>query len=117
MLYSRVFGGNVINSAHEFYFYKLLLLAARKNFKKYPHSQLDFRGEAYDYLSISHYRKDTFGGGRMTIKTLQKKYQDLIGTSTHLSASDVRQLNAMYRCNGEFDHDRWFYLPIIKFNC
>lgn len=75
--------------------------AARKNFKKYPHSQLDFRGEAYDYLSISHYRKDTFGGGRMTIKTLQKKYQDLIGTSTHLSASDVRQLNAMYRCNGK----------------
>ena len=58
-------------------------------------------GVPYDYMSISHYRKDLYGAGKLTIETLDKKYQDLIGTLRHLSPSDVKQLALMYRCDGK----------------
>ena len=58
-------------------------------------------GVPYDYLSVSHYRKDQYTSGVTQIETLDKKYKDIIGTQDELSDLDVKQLALMYRCDGK----------------
>lgn len=58
-------------------------------------------GVPYDYLSVSHYRKDQYTSGVTQIETLDKKYHDIIGTQDELSDLDVKQLALMYRCDGK----------------
>jgi len=68
------------------------------NFQKQPYSNIDSRGSPYDYRSIMHYDKTAFGGGKITIYTKDKRYQNLIGIGNTFSRQDVIQLNKMYGC-------------------
>ena len=66
-------------------------------------------GVPYDYLSVSHYRKDQYASGVTQIETLDKKYQDTIGTTKELSVLDVKQLSLMYRCDGKVNYRIVFF--------
>lgn len=71
------------------------------NFNKYKTDQIDSMGSKYDYQSIMHYGKSYFARrrGSITIRTLDPKYQDVIGQRKGFSKGDVEQINSMY-CNG-----------------
>jgi len=63
-------------------------------------SNIDSLGTKYDYLSMMHYGRNAFGGGRMTIKTKNSKYQMKIGERrAGFSEIDKKQINLMY-CSG-----------------
>ena len=66
-------------------------------------------GVPYDYLSVSHYRKDQYASGVTQIETLDKKYKDIIGTTKELSVLDVKQLSLMYRCDGKVNYCTVFF--------
>ena len=86
-----------------------LILAARSNYQKYKRSIVYSMGVPYDYLSVSHYRKDQYASGVTQIETLDKKYQDIIGTTKELSVLDVKQLSLMYRCDGKVNYRIVFF--------
>jgi len=66
------------------------------NFDKY---RTDYLGEAYDLNSIMHYRNDEFGSwGRNTIQSI--KNPSLRLGNSKFSASDIRAINRMYKCDG-----------------
>ena len=46
-----------------------------------------------------HYGKTAFGRGRLTIRTNDPRKQDVIGTATSFSETDIKQINLMY-CGG-----------------
>ena len=54
----------------------------------------------YDYRSMMHYGKTAFGSGRLTIETLDKSKQNLIGQRGGFSSSDILQMNLLYKCPG-----------------
>ena len=66
-------------------------------------------GVPYDYLSVSHYRKDQYASGVTQIETLDKKYKDIIGTTKELSVLDVKQLSLMYRCDDKVNYCTVFF--------
>ena len=66
-------------------------------------------GVPYDYLSVSHYRKDQYASGVTQIETLNKEYQDIIGTTKELSLLDVKQLSLMYPCDGKVNYRIMFF--------
>jgi len=66
------------------------------NFKKHTH--LNNHGTAYDYESMMHYGATAFGNGKMTIRTKDSKYQNMIGQRSRMSTLDKKQINAMYNC-------------------
>jgi len=80
--------------------WKNIPLGAKNNFQKYTRSVINSMGVPYDYLSVSHYRKDQFTPGSLQIETLDKSMQDKIGSQQQLSVLDVKQLAMMYRCDG-----------------
>ena len=43
-----------------------------------------------------HYGKTAFGGGRLTIQTVDRSMQDVIGKATTFTQTDIRQINLMY---------------------
>ena len=67
------------------------------NFRSYNH--LNNHGTSYDYNSMMHYGGTAFGGGKITIRTLNKHYQDKIGQRAGFSQGDITQINRMYNCN------------------
>ncbi|XP_030238662.1 seminal metalloprotease 1-like [Drosophila navojoa] len=72
------------------------------NFHKYNKDTVDNFGEEYDYGSIMHYKSNAFSkNDKPTIVPLIKGYEKLIGTRLQLSLTDIRKLNAMYKCYGK----------------
>jgi len=70
------------------------------NFKKSPSKRIDSLNTPYDYQSMMHYGSKAFGGGRMTIQTIDPSKQRLIGQRKGFSRIDIIQLNRMYKCKG-----------------
>ena len=52
------------------------------NFDKYSTSQIDYRGESYDYRSIMHYGKTAFSSnGQITIQPKDNSVINVIGNA------------------------------------
>lgn len=66
------------------------------NFKK--NSAINSLGTPYDYDSMMHYSKWAFGNGRVTLETIDKSKQDVIGQRAGFSPVDIKQINLMYKC-------------------
>ncbi|KIH49170.1 astacin, partial [Ancylostoma duodenale] len=57
-------------------------------------------GIPYDYYSIMHLWKDAFAKpDTITIETLDKMYQDIIGKQKKPSKWDYKRICYMYRCD------------------
>ncbi|EPB77902.1 astacin [Ancylostoma ceylanicum] len=57
-------------------------------------------GIPYDYYSIMHYPKNASAKpGTITIETLDKKYQDVIGNQGKPSKWDYKRICSMYKCD------------------
>ena len=70
----------------------------RFNFIKTMPSSIDSLGFPYDYESMMHYGETAFGGGRVTITTTDPSKQKVIGGRLGFSIIDIKQINAMYKC-------------------
>ncbi|KAH8412782.1 hypothetical protein KR009_005708 [Drosophila setifemur] len=69
------------------------------NFDKYSEETVNDFGEKYDYGSVMHYGPLAFSkNGERTIVTLEEGMEDVIGQRLQLSETDIRKLNAMYKC-------------------
>uniref|UniRef100_A0A3B4GDV0 Metalloendopeptidase n=1 Tax=Pundamilia nyererei TaxID=303518 RepID=A0A3B4GDV0_9CICH len=70
------------------------------NFRIVGSDESTTHGVPYDYLSVMHYGKDDFTNGNgSTIITKDPKFQNLIGQRLEMSASDVQELNLLYKCS------------------
>ncbi|KAG7216908.1 hypothetical protein INR49_001562 [Caranx melampygus] len=70
------------------------------NFRKVSKDDSTTGGLRYDYLSVMHYKKDTFSNGNgSTIITKDPQFQDVIGQRLEVSPTDIRELNLRYKCN------------------
>ncbi|KIH48668.1 astacin [Ancylostoma duodenale] len=59
----------------------------------------DTYGIPYNFYSIMHFAKDTFAkDGTITIETIDKKYQDIIGKQELPTKDDYRKICLMYGC-------------------
>uniref|UniRef100_A0A914YTK6 Peptidase M12A domain-containing protein n=1 Tax=Panagrolaimus superbus TaxID=310955 RepID=A0A914YTK6_9BILA len=69
-------------------------------FIKIPPSQGETYGTKYDYSSVMHYDKSAFAKskGLLTMETLDKRSQGLIGKAKDASKSDYKKVCAMYGC-------------------
>ncbi|XP_002161398.1 zinc metalloproteinase nas-4 isoform X1 [Hydra vulgaris] len=70
------------------------------NFKIQTINNVDSLGTPYDYLSIMHYPSTAFGGDKITISTIDKTMQNLIGNRNGFSDIDIKQINILYSCPG-----------------
>jgi len=94
------------------------------NFKKYKTSTINSLGFPYDFKSIMHYEKYAFSkdvGRLVTIQTLDKSMQNVIGHSKGLSEGDVKQINKMYcsilPCyNMVSSYQCWLWKPLCAVN-
>jgi hypothetical protein len=69
------------------------------NFNKYSKNIIDSLGTPYDYHSVMHYSKTAFSmNGKMTMEPVDPYYNDLIGTGSGFSATDIDQFNKLYKC-------------------
>ena len=96
------------------------------NFQKYDSNKINAYDVPYDYESIMHYGRtvsflpqfssslwffekesvmrflQAFStNGRITIQTLDPKYQNVIGNRYGISFSDIKLINLMYSCNSK----------------
>ncbi|CAJ0596166.1 unnamed protein product [Cylicocyclus nassatus] len=70
-------------------------------FKKVKPPQAYTYNVQYDYMSIMHYNKHTFAiGKRITMRTRDPRYQNLIGKVNDASPSDYLKVCRMYGCKG-----------------
>ncbi|KAJ0000016.1 hypothetical protein NQD34_011858, partial [Periophthalmus magnuspinnatus] len=70
------------------------------NFRKVLADVSTIRGTSYDYWSVMHYSNDAFSNGNgLTITTIDPAYQDIIGQRYEVSATDIKELNLLYKCN------------------
>ncbi|XP_055084049.1 meprin A subunit beta-like [Periophthalmus magnuspinnatus] len=70
------------------------------NFRKVLADVSTTRGTSYDYWSVMHYSNDAFSNGNgLTITTIDPAYQDIIGQRYEVSATDIKELNLLYKCN------------------
>ncbi len=72
--------------------------ARKNNFKKYSYGTIKSGDSKYDYLSVMHYGRTYFGGGKVTIDAKNDYYDMRIGQRRGFSTEDVRQIRAKYRC-------------------
>jgi len=82
------------------------------NFKRAHHNEVDSMGSVYDYGSIMHYGKRYFSkeGAGDTIEPFVEGAA--IGQRTALSAHDIWQIKALYKCGGTCPtthHKKVFY--------
>ncbi|KAH8267483.1 hypothetical protein KR018_007250 [Drosophila ironensis] len=69
------------------------------NFDKYSNQTVNDFGEKYDYGSVMHYGPYAFSNnGERTIVTADEAMEDVIGQRLEISETDIRKLNAMYKC-------------------
>jgi len=69
------------------------------NFDKYTEQTVNDFGEKYDYGSVMHYGPYAFSkNGERTIVVLEEGKEDAIGQRLELSETDIKKLNAMYKC-------------------
>ena len=68
------------------------------NFQKYTTRTIDSLRTPYDFRSMMHYGSTAFGGGRMTIQTINSRNQKLLGQRGGFSSIDIQQINKMYCC-------------------
>jgi len=68
------------------------------NFNKQKESAIDSLGTPYDYNSMMHYWGTAFqiGRGKITIQTIDKTKQNVIGQRNGFSEIDKKQINLMY---------------------
>ncbi|KAF7633702.1 Metalloendopeptidase [Meloidogyne graminicola] len=69
-------------------------------FEKVPETDSTTYGVKYDYQSVMHYAKDAFAStpGRITMETLNKQYQDIIGKVKDAAPSDYLKICNIYSC-------------------
>ena len=73
------------------------------NFQKYDLTQVTTQDIKYDYKSLMHYGKYSFGNGQgNTIITQRPEFQDIIGQRQEMSPSDVEELNLLYGCSKRY---------------
>ena len=84
--YIRIMWGNIISGKEQ-------------NFRKYPSNILNDHGLPYDYNSLMHSGR-YYGScnGKITIKTLDKSKQHLIGQVKGVSEGDILLVKTMYGC-------------------
>ncbi|KAK6726438.1 hypothetical protein RB195_004636 [Necator americanus] len=69
------------------------------NFEKVNPDKFTTHGVPYDYMSIMHYKKDTFARpGKISIETLNPSYQRAIGHATDASRLDYLKICRTYQC-------------------
>uniref|UniRef100_A0A914Q8U9 Metalloendopeptidase n=1 Tax=Panagrolaimus davidi TaxID=227884 RepID=A0A914Q8U9_9BILA len=80
--------------------YENINRAMSPQFIKIPQSQGETYGTKYDYSSVMHYDKSAFAKkkGLLTMETLDKNAQGLIGKAKDASYSDYKKVCAMYGC-------------------
>ncbi|KAB7504054.1 Zinc metalloproteinase nas-1 [Armadillidium nasatum] len=54
--------------------------------------------ESYDLYSLMHYGPYSYGNGKITIKTKDPFYHNIIGQGKGLSYSDIKKIRRMYKC-------------------
>lgn len=74
--------------------------AMRFNFNKQKASNINSLGTRYDYYSMMHYPANAFGRGRITIQTIDRRFQNVIGNRNGFSDIDKEQIHKMYCENG-----------------
>ncbi|KAL5019389.1 hypothetical protein ScPMuIL_005111 [Solemya velum] len=69
-----------------------------RNFAKYTQSTIDHLGQAYDFESVMHYPATAFAIDR-TKPTIEPKGSNVvIGQRTHLSPTDIKEIQLLYGC-------------------
>lgn len=72
----------------------------KKLLKRTDADKLTNFGVAYDYDSIMHYGKKAYSkNGKVTIETMDPKFQDRIGKKRELSPGDILKIRRMYDCD------------------
>ncbi|CEF67164.2 Astacin-like metalloendopeptidase [Strongyloides ratti] len=63
----------------------------------------------YDYKSIMHYGKNSFARapGLITMETLDKRYQDIIGTVKDVAKADYNKVCLIYNCEKCMNDKNW----------
>ena len=70
------------------------------NFRKLTWDDVTNTSLPYDFTSVMHYSQFAFAKGESpTIRTVDPRYQDVIGNTEHLSVLDVNTVNDMYGCH------------------
>uniref|UniRef100_A0A915CQJ8 Metalloendopeptidase n=1 Tax=Ditylenchus dipsaci TaxID=166011 RepID=A0A915CQJ8_9BILA len=69
-------------------------------FEKISSADSTTYGIKYDYESVMHYAKDAFASapGKITMETLNKEFQDVIGKVTDAAPSDYFKICNIYSC-------------------
>ncbi|VDM72859.1 unnamed protein product [Strongylus vulgaris] len=68
-----------------------------QNFRKLSPSEVTTYNVPYDYRSVMHYGARAFTkNGKITIETLDPKFQDIIGKSEGATPSDYRKVCEIY---------------------
>ncbi|KAI8771823.1 bone morphogenetic protein 1 [Biomphalaria glabrata] len=83
--------------------YKNVMQGQDYNFKKLTSADVNSLGETYDYGSIMHYARNTFGRSTYLDTILPTKKPGVtvrpeIGQRVRLSPGDIRQANKLYNC-------------------
>ncbi len=95
----RVFGSHkAVSVARRFYL--SYSLGMQYNFNKQKSTNIDSMSVPYDYESVMHYGKTAFGRRKLTIETIDKSKQNVIGRRSGFSQLDILQMNLLYRCAG-----------------
>ncbi|KAL7080531.1 hypothetical protein ACQ4LE_000483, partial [Meloidogyne hapla] len=70
-------------------------------FEKVPETDSTTYGVRYDYQSVMHYAKDAFASapGKITMETLERQYQEIIGKVKDAAPSDYLKICNIYSCH------------------
>jgi len=74
-----------------------------RNFKKESNTTATHFNSTYDYCSIMHYGPTFFSKNRkVTLEVIKTSLPcaNTIGEATHMSDTDIREINSLYKCDG-----------------